>query len=65
MVAVESPRGSIRLRASLSEDIHPKVVGMQHGWGEANANLLIDDADRDPISSYPAFKAALCRVVKA
>jgi len=64
MVAVESPRGSIRLRASLNEDIHPKVVSIQHGWGEANVNLLTDDAARDPISSYPAFKAALCRVVK-
>jgi len=66
MVSVESPRGSIRLKASLTDDIHPKVVSIQHGWGEANVNLLISDAAdvRDPVSSYPPFKAALCRVVK-
>ena len=67
MVIVQSPRGSITLKAVLTEDIHPKVVGIPHGWAEANVNFLIDDAVRvrDPVSSYPPFKAALCRVVKA
>ena len=66
VVAVESPRGSIRLKTLITDDIHPKVVSIQHGWGEANANLLIDDAVyvRDPVSSYPPFKGALCKVEK-
>lgn len=65
-VVVESPRGNIRLKSFVTHDIHPNVVSIQHGWGEANANLLIDDAAsaRDPASSYPPFKAAICRVVK-
>ena len=54
-VTIASPRGSITLRAKLTEDIHPKVVSIQHGWAEANANILIDEAG-DPISGFPAFK---------
>jgi anaerobic selenocysteine-containing dehydrogenase len=62
-VVVESPRGSIELKAKLSEDIHPRVVSIQHGWAEANANILIDGG-RDPISGYPSFRATLCRVTR-
>jgi len=30
---VESPYGTVRMRAELTEGIHPEVVGTQHGWG--------------------------------
>jgi anaerobic selenocysteine-containing dehydrogenase len=62
-VIVTSPRGSIKLRAKLTEDIHPKLTSIQHGWNEANANLLTSEAG-DPISDYPSFKSIPCRVVK-
>ena len=65
LVEVESLRGSIRLRARLTEDIPPGVVSVQHGWSEANANILTDDEARDPISGYPSFRSALVRVTKA
>ena len=61
---VESIRGSIKIKATLNEDIHPKVVTMQQGWAEANANYLTDDAARDPESGYPGFRSVLCRVSK-
>jgi len=64
-VKVESPRGSIKLKAKLSEDVHPKIVAMQHGWSEANANYLTDDLALDPISGYPALRSVMCRVTKA
>ncbi|MBI2167017.1 MAG: molybdopterin-dependent oxidoreductase [Candidatus Omnitrophica bacterium] len=32
-VWVESPYGKIKMRAELTEGIHPEVVGTQHGWG--------------------------------
>ena len=51
-VLISTPRGSIRQRASLTEDMHPGVIGCQHGrrfperegwehgiW-ESNANIL-------------------------
>jgi len=63
MVTVESPRGKIGLRAAVTEDIHPRVVSVQHGWGgNANVNLLMDDTPRDPVSGYPSLKASLCKV---
>jgi len=64
-VMVESLRGNIKLKARLTEDIHPKVVSIQHGWNEANANLLTDDEARDPVSGFVSFKSLMCRVTKA
>jgi len=63
-VVVESPRGSIKLKAKVSDDIHPKVISIPHGWDETNVNFLTDDEVRDPISGYPAFKSVPCRVLK-
>ena len=63
-VMVESPKGSITLKAKITPDIPPQVVSLQHGWEEANANLLTDNEPHDPISGYPAFKTTLCRVRK-
>ncbi len=64
-VVVESPKGSIKLQAKITADIHPKVLSLQHGWSEANANILTDDEQLDPISGYPGFKTTPCRVRKA
>jgi len=63
-VVVESAKGSIRLQAKITPDIHPKVLSLQHGWDEANANILTDDKQHDPISGYPGFKTTFCQVRK-
>ena len=67
MVAVETPKGSITLKARVTGDIMPRVVAVMLGWSEANANLLttMDVGHRDPISGYPALRHVLCRVRKA
>jgi len=67
MVRVETPKGSIKLKANLTEDILPRVVAVMHGWSKANANFLttMDSEYRDPISGYPALRQLLCRVKKA
>ncbi|MDH5695438.1 MAG: molybdopterin-dependent oxidoreductase [Dehalococcoidia bacterium] len=64
-VVVESPKGNIKLQAKITADIHPKVLSLQHGWDEANANILTDGEQHDPISGYPGFKTTLCQVRKA
>ncbi len=64
-VIVESPRGSIKLWAKVADDINPKVLSIQHGWNEANANILTDYEELDPISGFPGFKTVMCRVLKA
>jgi anaerobic selenocysteine-containing dehydrogenase len=63
-VLLESSKGSITLPASITPDIHPRVLSIQHGWEEANANILTANELHDPISGYPAFKTIPCRVRK-
>jgi anaerobic selenocysteine-containing dehydrogenase len=63
-VVVESPKGSITLQARITPTLHPQVLSLQHGWDEANANILTDNEPHDPISGYPAFKTVLCQVRK-
>jgi len=64
MVAIESPRGTIEMKAKVTDDIHPKVVSIPHGWAQANANLLTQSKPdvRDPISGYPPLRTGLCSV---
>jgi len=65
MIDVESPRGSITLKAKLTEGIHPRVISIAHGWREANVNTLTDDERLDPVSGFPAFKSVMCCINKA
>ena len=62
MAILESVRGSIKIKIKATDDILPGVIGITHGWADANANLLTDETSADPISGFPALKALLCRV---
>jgi anaerobic selenocysteine-containing dehydrogenase len=76
-VIVSSPRGSIRLKAFVTEDIHPNVVNLDHGWWfpekpgpdygflESNANVLTNNTPPyDPaFGSYP-LRGLLCQIQK-
>jgi anaerobic selenocysteine-containing dehydrogenase len=64
MVAVETKRGSIRLKAKVTDDIAPQVVSIPHGWAQANVNALSDLELREPVTGYPERNAVLCRVKK-
>lgn len=64
-VVVSSPRGSIRLKAIVTDTILPGVVHVPHHWpGEANVNILANDQTLDPISGFAPFKSQLCQVEK-
>ncbi len=72
-VEVFSPRGRVRFRAHVTEDIVPGVVEVNMGgggplgpasWQQANVNELTDFDNRDPISGFPVYKALLCNVQK-
>jgi len=65
MVKVESPRGSIKIKAKLTTDVHPKVVSIQMGWAQANANVLTSNETSDPVLGIAGFRSVLCRVSKA
>ena len=62
-VSVTSPRGSMSVKAYITDTILPGVVHLPHHWPDmANANILCDDQHLDPISGFPAFKSQLCQV---
>jgi anaerobic selenocysteine-containing dehydrogenase len=64
-VMLATPRGSIRVRANVTELVPPGVVSIYHGVPSADANELIDPDYRDPISGYPGYKSLLCEVKKS
>jgi anaerobic selenocysteine-containing dehydrogenase len=64
MVIVESKRGSIEIRARVTEEIMPGVMSIPYGWAECNVNILTDDTPACPESGYPSLKSVLCRVTK-
>jgi anaerobic selenocysteine-containing dehydrogenase len=59
---VETKRGSIEIKAKVTEDIAPNVISVPHGWQDANVNILTDNTPADPVSGYPVFKGLLCRI---
>jgi len=63
MVIVESPRGSIKIRAKVTMGIIEGTVYLPDGWKQANVNLLTN-SNLDIISGFPSFKSQLCRVRK-
>jgi anaerobic selenocysteine-containing dehydrogenase len=64
-VVVESPRGQIKVKARLTQDILEGVVSIRHGWPrEANVNLLTDVHCGEPIMGYPQMKSQLCAIRK-
>jgi anaerobic selenocysteine-containing dehydrogenase len=72
-VEVVSPRGRVRFRARVTEDIVRGAVEVNMGgggplgpeaWQQANVNELTDLENCDPISGFPVYKALLCDIVK-
>ncbi|MDP2718544.1 MAG: molybdopterin-dependent oxidoreductase [Dehalococcoidia bacterium] len=64
MCGIETPRGMIKMRALVTQDILEGVVSIPHGWAVANANILTDIKMKDAIVGYPETKAIACRLVK-
>lgn len=73
-VDLRTPRGEVRFRARVTEDIVPGALDANMGgggpvggrsWRECNVNELTDPSNYDPISGFPVYKALLCEVVKA
>jgi len=64
-VTISSPRGSIRMKANVTDSILEGVVSLPHHWpGDANVNTLVDDTSLDPISGFLPCKSQLCQVAK-
>jgi anaerobic selenocysteine-containing dehydrogenase len=63
-IIVSTKRGSIEMKAKVTEDILPQVVRIPHGWREVNCNVLTFARPADPVTGVPNFKAMLCRIEK-
>jgi anaerobic selenocysteine-containing dehydrogenase len=61
---VETPAGSITVKANVTNLAQPGVVHVYHGWVQADVNTILART-LDPISGFPAFKSQLCQVRKA
>ncbi|MFC1499414.1 aminotransferase class V-fold PLP-dependent enzyme [Candidatus Zixiibacteriota bacterium] len=71
LVEVSSPRGRVRYRALVTENMVRGAVDASQGgggplgpqaWRECNVNDLTDLHRHDPISGFPVYKALLCEV---
>jgi cysteine desulfurase NifS len=73
-VWVETPRGRVKLRAQVTDDIVEGAIDANMGgggplgsksWQDCNINGLTDVEAHDPISGFPVYKALLCEVAHA
>jgi len=72
-VMLRSPRGSVKMRAIVTDGIVKGSIDANHAggnplgpeaWQECNINDLTDLDNFDPISGFPVYKALLCDVVR-
>ena len=72
-VSITTPRGSVSMRAIVTDDIGRGFIEANHAggspvgpkaWQESNVNELTDLAQYDPISGFPNYKSLLCNVTK-
>ena len=64
LIGLQTPRGSIKIKANVTQDIKPGVVAVPHGWAEANCNILLDAKLKDTVSGYITMNSVACRLVK-
>jgi len=73
LVEVVSPRGRVRYRAMVTENMVRGAVDASQGgggplgskaWQECNVNDLTDLQRHDPISGFPVYKSLLCEIDK-
>jgi cysteine desulfurase NifS len=72
-VVVSTPRGRVRFRAHVTDDMAPGGVDAMMGgggplgpeaWRRSNVNELTDIERFDPISGFPVYKTLLCEVTR-
>jgi anaerobic selenocysteine-containing dehydrogenase len=64
MVVVETRRGRIEVKVRYTDRLLAGAISIPHGWDQANANVLTDDVDVDPVTGFPADRSLLARIVK-
>jgi len=63
VISVSSRRGSIRIKAKVTDRLKPNVVFIPFHFFEAAANILTIDA-LDPVCKIPEYKVCSCKIEK-
>ncbi len=63
-IRISTPKDSIVVKANLTQMVQPEVIHIYHGHEQADVNLLLEGDYLDPLSGFPGFKSALCKVEK-
>jgi anaerobic selenocysteine-containing dehydrogenase len=61
---LSTKHGAINVKVNLTLMVQKGMVSMYHGNSKADANTLFESDYLDPISGFPGFKSALCKVEK-
>jgi cysteine sulfinate desulfinase/cysteine desulfurase-like protein len=73
MVKISSPRGSVKMRALVTDDIVKGSIDANHAsggpvgpeaWKKTNVNELTDLEQYDPISGFPIYNSLLCEIAR-
>lgn len=62
IVRLISSRGEIKIKVKYTDNVLPDVVLIRQGWNEANANILTDNEQLDPITGFPAARNVKVRI---
>jgi anaerobic selenocysteine-containing dehydrogenase len=65
-IEITTPRGRVRMKARISDAVHPGSIRLGWGWGDVdpqcNVNNLTDDDRRDPVTGTPSNRSFMCRI---
>jgi anaerobic selenocysteine-containing dehydrogenase len=68
LLKVTTKKGSVIMKAEISDKVHKGSVQISWGWGEVsdefNVNNLTDDSVRDPVTGTPSNRTFLCKIEK-
>lgn len=68
LLKISTPKGSIHMKARISDIVHTGSVLIAWGWGEVDPaqslNNLTDDTCRNPITATPSNRCFMCKVEK-
>lgn len=63
-ICVSTPTGSVTVSLNVTRVAHEGAVYLYHGHPQADANSLLEWDYLDPISGFPGYKTALCKLEK-
>jgi len=63
-IRISTPKDAIVVKANLTQMVQPGVIHIYHGHPDADVNLLFEGDYLDPLSGFPGFKSALCKIEK-